>query len=426
MSQKNENKYDASGFLFALDSTLDVPKLTAKAKATCAKLLKEFPNLVSEESLETLSPMIMEYALSSCEAASEAWNTIQAKSRALSRLTPSDDSNSNLASCLKNLKIDLKGSDNIVDDSSHVALKAKLDDLVKEFKSNANEIYFENAKLEAKKAMERLKIIFFEMCLQLSRGSVRYVIEMNKLETKTDIEILAGQTTSRMITKSFSNCEQCLDIFGYETGSEWNEDLVNLKFNGNLPHERDSDEHHDRDIVRGCANKVRDVVGDTIVSLLIRKEEEHRIAEIQQRFQLERMQEEQQRANDDVKSLLRSREGEENQVQNDLINTLVDQKLEPLKRENDQLSQKVKTLERLLNNEKRSKSSGGGKDQSLNAKKNGHGSKGVKGKQPQKQQKQKQQQTKGTKKVRIQAGANTSASQQGSGKGGGGRGSRRA
>ena len=57
------------------------------------------------------------------------------------------------------------------------------------------------------------------------------------------------------------------------------------------------------------------------------------------------MQEEQQRANDDVKSLLRSREGEENQVQNDLINTLVDQKLEPLKRENDQLSQKVKTLE---------------------------------------------------------------------------------
>ena len=55
------------------------------------------------------------------------------------------------------LKIDLKGSDNIVDDSRHIALKERLDILVNEFKSNANEIYHENAVLAIEKAKENLK-----------------------------------------------------------------------------------------------------------------------------------------------------------------------------------------------------------------------------------------------------------------------------
>ena len=421
MSQKNDFEYDASGFLNVSKTISLVPELKAKDEDECSELLKVYPDLVSEESLATQSPLIRKHVLSSCKAALEAWKTIQVKKRALSRLTPSDDRDSKLPNCLKNLKIGLNGSDNIVDDSRHIDLKAQLDGLVDEFKSAVTNVYIENAKLEVTKAMENLKMIIFRLCRELAKGAVRYVLEMNNLETTTEIEVLADQTTTRMIKRFLSTEEQYLEFFGYESKVEWEDDLKRLMFNGKvLPHENASTEQHDRAIVRECALAACDIVADNAMSLLLRKQEEHRTSEIMKRFQLETVVKEQQKANNDVKALLKTREGEENQVQSDLINSIVDRKLDPLKRENDQLNAKIKTLQRQLTKEKRSKSLGGGKDQSLNAKKNGPGSNG-------KQQKHvkfnMEQQAKRTNK---KPGNKAGASQQGSGKGGGGKGSRRA
>ena len=128
-----------------------------------------------------------------------------------------------------------------------------------------------------------------------------------------------------------------------------------------------------------------------------------------------------QKFNQDVVNLLNTKEGDNDQVYNDLVETKVQERTKELKNDLEEIKRQLKVQEQQLKQVTRLKSSGRGTDQSLNARNNGHASKG----KQQKQQKFKSNNSKSKTQVRFQnASRQQNASHQGSGKGGGGKSSR--
>ena len=105
MSSQERQEFDASGFAFLLE-----PPFTCATEKEVSKILSKNQDLAClKKTLETLHPKKRDLIVKYYTMAIKSWNTIQDRERAVSKLTPSNDTDtSHFPSCLKNLTLDLK------------------------------------------------------------------------------------------------------------------------------------------------------------------------------------------------------------------------------------------------------------------------------------------------------------------------------
>ena len=418
MSSQEQQEFDASRFAFLLEHPF-----TCATEKEVSKILSKNQDLAClKKTLETLHPKKRDLIVKYYTMAIKSWNTIQDRERAVSKLTPSNDTDtSHFPSCLKNLTLDLKGSKNVAGDSRHIQLKEDLDKVLLTFKKNASKIYLENAKLELKQAEEKLRRTIFDLLMELAMGANLYICMNYNVEHKVAAMTIAGQSVVHAIRKT----KLCSKILRFKSKSDCVEGFKELYFDGILAeHENDNedDEHYDHSIVIESGVQACMIVEKTILKVPTKKKQNLAHRNFEQAGYEQQEKTKYQKFNQDVVNLLNTKEGDNDQVYNDLVETKVQERTKELKNDLEEIKRQLKVQEQQLKQVTRLKSSGGGTDQSLNARNNGHASKG----KQQKQQKFKSNNSKSKTQVRFQnASRQQNASHQGSGKGGGGKSSRR-
>ena len=183
------------------------------------------------KTLETLYPEKRDLIVKYCTMAIKSWNTIQDRERAVSKLTPSNDTDmSHLPSCLKNLTLDLKGSKNVAGNSRHIQLKENLEKILLTFKKDASNVYLENAKLELKQAEEGLRKTIFDLFMELAMGANLYICMNYNVDYKVAAMTIAGQSVVQAIKKS----KMCSKILRYKSKSDCAEGFKEMYFDGDL------------------------------------------------------------------------------------------------------------------------------------------------------------------------------------------------
>ena len=225
-----------------------------------------------------------------------------------------------------------------------------------------------------------------------------------KVQHKLTENVISGQAVVQAIKKSKSKYFKTL---GYDSKSECVQDFKDLHFNGNLAEKENDDKdkkHYDRSIINVSAVEVCLVATKTVFCMIDRQDRATASLRYGQALKVTLQKPRYQMANQDVENLLHTKNNDDNQVNDNLVEIKVQEKTKEMKQELKNMKQQMKFQEQKLKQFIQSKASGGGIDQSLNVTSNGQASEGEQQNQQQsikvKFQQRKQQHQQHSKKTK--------------------------
>ena len=369
----------------------------------------------------TLTPVKRDNIVKDYNAMAKMFQKIQLKQKAESKLIPSEDSSqSHIPNPLKNLKTHiLEGSSDAKGELRFEQYQKEANTLHEAYVKGMTELYAKCAELELELKFKKLSEKFFSNLVKWALAEILTLRQNSQVTFKCNLDDrdLAGNAICDMISSGLNT--EFVELLGFSERPKALSKFQDTFFPSGLASAEDSDGFDTLTLSKRVSKDLLHISTNffKILSHLKLKKEE---MELEASLATLYANEAQYSAQDEVREILTQEDEimgtEGNEQLGALVDTKVSESSNALNEKIRQQNQQLKAMQKQISNLTRSKSLGGGTDQSLNAKSNGQ-KKNAGSTSSSKQQRKKQQSN--------QHNRHRNASQPGSGRGGRGRGSRR-